>query len=127
MTDTDKDSVRLLLDRIALYLEAEHASGSEGRTYHQQHPATLLHEAEDTIEDLAIRAGLWGPPRTVARGSPAAELERREWAPPRRQEVYDATVAGIAIGMAIQDASPAPDCSPSDSGGACDAGGGGGE
>lgn len=131
---TDANKTRLLLDRIAAYLEAEEAAGGKGRTYYPMHPAVLLQEAEDTIEDLAIQAGLWGPPRTV-QGTPRAHPTgaRRETpsapAQSRRDEVYDATVQGIAIAMAIEAASPppAPDPSPTPdfSGGGGDSGGGG--
>jgi len=59
--------VRELLQRIHGYLDEEEAAKPPlgHQTYHPRHPTTMLAEAEDVIEDLALRAGLWPPPRTV--------------------------------------------------------------
>lgn len=62
------DRVRDLLQRIHAHLEENFDPvHSKGTTFHPRHHATILAQAEDALEDLAIRAGLWGPPRTVSR------------------------------------------------------------
>lgn len=126
---TDKEHVRALLERIGLALES---TSMQGNTYVSPWPLLdLLAGASDVIDDLAIRAGLWGPPRTVS-GTPRAHPPGAARAAPaaapqgRRDEVHDATVQNIALAITLPDTSPgcAPlDTSPSDSG--CDTSGGG--
>jgi hypothetical protein len=65
MPDRDEDVYRVteLLNRIRDYLAAE--SDNPGRTYHQGHPTVMLVNAEEIIEDLAMRLGIIDPPQTV--------------------------------------------------------------
>lgn len=71
MTDINTMEVRDLLRRIDAFL-AE-AKLEEAMRYRVENPAVLLSEASDTIEDMALRLGLWQGPRTVSRPDPAAK------------------------------------------------------
>lgn len=66
--DVNADTVRDLLRRIGIYLDD--TAAHPGQTYHEGHPANLLARAENVIDELAIRSGLWPAPRTVQLGKP---------------------------------------------------------
>lgn len=82
--------VRDLLNRLCRHLEENDDPVHRAANRSPEHHAHLLYEAEEMIEDLAMRCGLLQPPRTVSRKTDWDRVEATTEAEIARQIIEDA-------------------------------------